>query len=1084
MANTTATETKQIAPDLEKKADAVATLDPSDWESFRAQSHRMLDDMLDYIRDIRQHPVWQPMPARLRVRSSAAESDGASSVASSSAPFGASSIARPGAAPLPRLPSDLAAVHDEFMRDVVPFTACNIHPGFMGWLQGGGTPVGMLAEMIAAGLNANLGGRDHAPIEIERQVVQWVREIFGFPESSTGIFVTGTSMANLIAVVIARDVALGFDVRRCGVAGAGASKHLAAYASSAVHGSIAKAMDISGIGSDALRLIQTDNRHRIDVGALEMAIQRDRAAGAAPFLIVASAGTVDTGAVDDLASIAELCHRERIWLHVDGACGALAMFAPDLAPKLRGIERADSLAFDFHKWAQVPYDAGFILVRDGTLHHNAFASSAAYLERTERGLAADSPWPCDFGPELSRGFRALKAWATLKVYGLDAIGAAISRTCALARCLESRIVQSGELELLAPVELNIVCFRYRFGAPSGSVSPSPKAKEPNASSESKKIGDVCDRLNREIVIALQEAGAVAPSSTIVGGRLAIRAAIVNHRTGRAEIDLLVESTLSLGRALQSRNFPSPVPQPTARESAAPPAVESFQESSAAPPAQQLSQPFSAQPDFQPAVQSIPTPATPTTAASQLPPDRASLLFKRANILRLMGRNLEAQDSYAELLNLDPSHAGALNNLGNLFFAAGNKAEARRLYSEALARHPGNPLSSVNLGILLLQTQEFDSARVHFEHALAIDPDNRQAHIGMSFVLASLGDPGRALRHRRAAFEGNCVIPAVYRGKQPPIAILELVASPEGNSRIGDFLSDRFFHKFLVVAEFYDPATVLPPHQFIVNAISDADVAAPALAGAQRLLAHTTAPIINRPDAVLATGRCEIARRLSGIPGIITPATITLSRESLLAPDALATLRRHGFDFPLLVRSLGFHGGEHFERVQKFDDLPAAVAQLPERDLAVIQFLDARSPDGKTRKYRVMMVDGELYPLHAATSSNWKIHFFSADMADSPAHRAYDAAFLENVAGVLGSRALDALRQIQRELGLDYGGIDFGLNENGDVLLFEANATMAVIPPSPDTIWDYRRPAVERIYLAVLTMLTQRLRVAPPQPASA
>jgi hypothetical protein len=250
-----------------------------------------------------------------------------------------------------------------------------------------------------------------------------------------------------------------------------------------------------------------------------------------------------------------------------------------------------------------------------------------------------------------------------------------------------------------------------------------------------------------------------------------------------------------------------------------------------------------------------------------------------------------------------------------------------------------------------------------------------------------------------------------------------------------------------------------------------------------VLAHTTAPVINRPDAILATGRCEIARRLSGIPGVITPATITLPRESLLAPDALATLRRHGFDFPLLVRSLGFHGGEHFERVEKFDDLAATVAHLPGRDLAVIQYLDARSPDGKTRKYRVMMVDGEIYPLHAATSSDWKIHFFSADMAGAPAHRAYDAAFLENMAGVLGSRALDALRQIQRTLALDYGGIDFGLNENGDVLLFEANATMAVIPPKQDTIWDYRRPAVERIYLAVLTMLTQRLRLAPQVPAS-
>ena len=213
---------------------------------------------------------------------------------------------------------------------------------------------------------------------------------------------------------------------------------LAAYASCAVHCSITKAMDISGLGSDALRLIPIDDRHRMDLAALAQAIQKDRRAGIAPFLIVGTAGTVNTGAVDDLAGIADLCRREKVWFHVDGAYGALAMLAPDLAPKLNGISRADSLAFDFHKWAQVPYDAGYILVRDGTLQKNAFSSPSAYLERTERGLAANSPWPCDFGPDLSRGFRALKTWATLKVYGTNAIGAVISHTCELARYLESR----------------------------------------------------------------------------------------------------------------------------------------------------------------------------------------------------------------------------------------------------------------------------------------------------------------------------------------------------------------------------------------------------------------------------------------------------------------------------------------------------------------------------------------------------------------------------------------------------------------------------------------------------------------------
>ena len=1028
MPETARTETELIAPDLEMNANV--TLDPSDWESFRKQSHGMLDDMLDYIQNIRRRPVWQPMPEQLRARYGDA---------------------------VPRLPSCLATVHEEFMRDILPFTAGNVHPGFMGWVQGGGTPVGMLADMLAAGLNANVGGRNQAPIEVERQVGQWMREIFGFPQTATGLFVTGTSMANLIAVLIARDVALGFEVRGCGIARG--TKRLVAYASKAVHCCIPKALDISGLGSDALRLVPTDDRHRIDLAALEEAIEKDRRGDITPFLIVGTAGTVDTGAVDDLAGIADLCKREKIWFHVDGAYGALAMLAPDLAPKLKGIERADSLAFDFHKWAQVPYDAGYILVRDGTLHKNTFSSPAAYLERTERGLAANSPWPCDFGPDLSRGFRALKTWMTLKVYGTKAIGEVISRTCDLARYLESRIAASPELELMAPVELNIVCFRYRLESPGGA--------------ETDKLRD---RLNREIVIRLQEAGAVAPSTTTVGGRAAIRAAIVNHRTGRAEIDALVDGALSLGRTLKN----------SAHQSKFEPTTQEFPEQLSGQlhelHSQQLSKQHSEQridrlseqvsvqhserADVQPAPQAVHKPAEPPT-------DVVGLLFKRANILRLMGQDMEARKGYLEVLHVDPSHAGALNNLGNLFMAAGEKEEARRVYAEALAKHPQHPLAHVNLAILLLQTKEFEKAREHFEQALKLDPYNLQAHIGLSFVLENLGDPKRALRHRRIAFEGRCIIPAPYRGKQPPITVLELSSSPEGNSRLGEFLSDQIFKKYVVITEFYDSRTPLPPHQLIVNAIGDAEVAATALVGAQSLLAHSAAPVINAPSAVLATGRCEIARRISKVPGVITPRTVTLSRESLVASDYLTTLGRHGFEFPFLLRSLGFHGGEHFLRVENCDELTSALVQLPGRDLTVIQYLDARAADGKTHKYRVMMVGGQLYPLHAAISSDWKVHYFSAQMAAYPEHRAQDAAFLANMHGVIGPSAMRALEEIQKTLGLDYGGVDFGLNEKGELLLFEANATMVVARPGADECWDYRRPAVERICKAVLKMLIDR-----------
>ncbi len=467
------------------------TLDPADWQSLRVQGHRMLDDMFDYLEHLRDRPVWQPIPDAVRVRFRA---------------------------PLPTVPQDVAAVHGEFMRDILPYTVGNAHPGFMGWVQGGGTPAGMLAEMLAAAINPNCGGRDHVPIEVERQIVRWMAEIFRFPATASGLFVTGTSLANFIGVLVARRAALGPGVRAEGVA----AKRLVAYASAAAHECVVKAMDMCGLGSGALRVLPVDGRQRIDANALATAIAADRSAGAVPFLVVGNAGSVDTGAIDDLDALADLAAREKLWFHVDGAFGALGVLAPDIAPKLTGIERADSIAFDFHKWGQVQYDAGFILVRDGELHRSTFATDAAYLRRETRGLAAGSDWPCDYGPDLSRGFRALKTWFTLKTYGTAALGASISSSCALARTLEARVKATPQLELLAPVELNIVCFRYRCADP--------------------------DRVNAEIVVALHESGVAAPSTTMLGGRLAIRAALVNHRTQEQDIDALLAAVLKFGAA--------------------------------------------------------------------------------------------------------------------------------------------------------------------------------------------------------------------------------------------------------------------------------------------------------------------------------------------------------------------------------------------------------------------------------------------------------------------------------------------------------------------------------------------------------
>ncbi len=474
------------------QAPRAASLDPQDWDALRAQGRRMLDDMFDNLQGLAERPLWQAPSPQQRARYREAP---------------------------PRAPAPVADLHAQFMADCAPYGSGNRHSGFMGWVQGGGTAVGMLAEMLAGGLDANLGGRDHMPIEVERQVIAWMAELFGFPPEASGVFLTGTSTANLCAMLIARDRALGVQVRADGVRDPG----VAAYASKGVHACIVRAMDMTGLGTSRLRLIETDGEHRISVPALRAAIAADRANGIKPFLIVGSAGTVDVGAIDDLDALADVAAAEGATFHVDGALGALGVLSPQIAPRLKGIERADSLALDFHKLGQVPYDAGFLLCRDPEAHKRSFSyGEAPYLRHAERGLAGGEWWPCDYGPDLSRGFRALKVWFTLKAYGLDAIGGVVAQTCGLAQDLAARVEAHEELELMAPVGFNIVCFGYRGGD------------------------------NAAIAADLQEEGRVAPSTTTLAGKTAIRAAIINHRTGPDDIAALVEGVVARGRARAGR----------------------------------------------------------------------------------------------------------------------------------------------------------------------------------------------------------------------------------------------------------------------------------------------------------------------------------------------------------------------------------------------------------------------------------------------------------------------------------------------------------------------------------------------------
>jgi aromatic-L-amino-acid decarboxylase len=458
------------------------TLDPENWDQLRALGHRMMDDMIDHLANIRAVPVWQEMPGAIR-----------------------SSFKTP----LPQQAADPSQLYKTFTETIKPYVTGNTHPRFFGWVHGGGNPVSMLAELLAGAMNANCGGRDHVGIAVERQVIAWAAEMLGLPESTSGVLLTGSSMANFIAVLCARRKMFGPAVRIDGIGGA----NLTAYTAAGAHRCIPGAMDMAGIGTAALRLVPVDEHFRMDLAALQNAIATDRANGNTPFFIAGTAGSVDIGAFDDLTALARIAKAESCWFHVDGAFGALAALSPTHAPKLAGIASADSVAFDFHKWAQVTYDAGCVLIRDPAIHEATFAQATSYLAASPRGMAGGQPWPCDLGPDLSRGFRALKIWMTLSAYGSEQLGGIVDNSCALAQYLVARITASNKLELVAPVPLNIVCF---------SIAGFDNSKIEN------------------LVADLQTEGLFAPSTTIIAGRRAIRVAIVNHRTEQRDIDALFD----------------------------------------------------------------------------------------------------------------------------------------------------------------------------------------------------------------------------------------------------------------------------------------------------------------------------------------------------------------------------------------------------------------------------------------------------------------------------------------------------------------------------------------------------------------
>jgi glutamate/tyrosine decarboxylase-like PLP-dependent enzyme len=479
------------------------TLDPSNWDEMRQLGHLMVDDVITFLSTIREQPVWRPIPEKVKETFSSG---------------------------IPTHPSDAIEVYEDFKRNILPYNKGNVHPRFFAFVQGTGTPMGVFAEMLAAAMNPNLAIGEHSAMYVENQVLQWCKEFLGYPMDASGILLSGGSMANFTALQVARNHILPTQIRKTGLHAQ--EKQFVAYCSTESHSCIQKAIEALGIGSDNLRKIPVNEYFQIDIQALTKQLKIDKENNLQPFCIIGNAGTVNTGAVDPLNELLAICRRENIWFHVDGAFGALAKVVPDVAIALKPIEEADSVAFDLHKWMYMPYEVGCVLIKNKKAHRDTFALNPSYLQTDSGGLAGGPEPFNNFGIELSRGFKALKVWMSLKEKGSNAYIRMIEKNCLQAQYLGALISENKPLELLTPVTMNIVCYRYHFPTDDPAIQ---------------------NEQNKKLLLELQQQGIAAPSSTILNGHFVIRVANVNQRSQQIDFDILVKESIRIGNILSKQN---------------------------------------------------------------------------------------------------------------------------------------------------------------------------------------------------------------------------------------------------------------------------------------------------------------------------------------------------------------------------------------------------------------------------------------------------------------------------------------------------------------------------------------------------